>query len=81
MPRTGDAAAHPAGGPVNPHGQVPGVDFMHGVPVVLAERPADGVRGAVHHPGVVEVIDVHGQAQAVVGGRGVAAVVISARLA
>ena len=44
-PFLGEAHAQPFGGPVDPARHLPGVEFVHGVPVVLAEGAADGVGG------------------------------------
>ena len=74
-PFLGDAQPQGFSGLIDPFWNLAGVEFVHGVPVELAEGVADGIGGAVHHPGVIEVIEVEGQTEAMVGGRSVVAVV------
>ena len=58
-PLLGDAQPLPLGGLKDPGRQLPGVQLMHGVPVILAGGRTDGVGGAVHHPGVVGIIEIY----------------------
>src|SRR3974377_609121 len=74
-PGLGNTKPRPFPGLIHPGRQVPGVQPVHAVPIILAQGETDGVWSAINDILEIEVIEIHGQTQAVVGYGDVTAVV------
>ena len=65
-PILGNAVADFFGGLKDPAGEIAGVQLVQTIPVVLPEGTADGIGHTIHHAFEIEIIYIHGAAQAMV---------------